>query len=135
MGDVSSLNSEVPGPIHDLLPVYKMVAIGSLLFCDVCGSLLPRIVPGQNEDDMVKCDDCFQYTKDTSSKVITSTSKPSAFPSATIKTLRSAKYQRRRLTSGSCNSTRMSRVPPARDVLSYKTVTKRRRRYYRLLQM
>ncbi|KIW33704.1 uncharacterized protein PV07_00532 [Cladophialophora immunda] len=58
-----------------------MVAIGSLLFCDACGSLLPRIVPGEYKDDMVKCDDCFQYTKDTSSKIITSKSKPSAFPS------------------------------------------------------
>ncbi|KIX08323.1 uncharacterized protein Z518_02979 [Rhinocladiella mackenziei CBS 650.93] len=59
-----------------------MVAIGSLLFCDACGSLLPRIVPGENKDDLVKCDDCFQYTRDTSSKIITSASKPSAFPSA-----------------------------------------------------
>ncbi len=59
-----------------------MVAIGSLLFCDACGCLLPRTVPGQNEEDLVKCDDCFQYAKDTSTKVITSTSKPSAFPSS-----------------------------------------------------
>ena len=59
-----------------------MVAIGSLLFCDACGSLLPRIIPRENKDNMVKCEDCFQYTKDTSDKVITSKSKPSAFPSA-----------------------------------------------------
>lgn len=57
-----------------------MVAIGSLLFCDACGSLLPRIV-SSSKDDMVKCEDCFQQTKDTSTKVITSKSKPSAFPS------------------------------------------------------
>jgi DNA-directed RNA polymerase I subunit RPA12 len=67
---------------HSVRKDSNMVAIGSLLFCDSCGSLLPRLVPGENKDDMVKCDDCFQYTKDTSSKVITSRSKPSAFPSA-----------------------------------------------------
>ena len=59
-----------------------MVAIGSLLFCDACGSLLPRIIASSDKEDLVKCDDCFQYTKDTSTKVITSQSKPSAFPSA-----------------------------------------------------
>jgi DNA-directed RNA polymerase I subunit RPA12 len=59
-----------------------MVAIGTLLFCDACGSLLPRIIPGKNTDDMIKCEDCFQYTKDTSSKVVTSKSKANAFPSA-----------------------------------------------------
>ncbi len=59
-----------------------MVAIGTLLFCDACGSLLPRVIPGENKDDMIRCEDCFQYTKDTSSKVVTSKSKPNAFPSA-----------------------------------------------------
>lgn len=59
-----------------------MVAIGSLLFCDACGSLLPRIIASSNKEDLVKCEDCFQYTKDTSTKVIISQSKPSAFPSA-----------------------------------------------------
>jgi DNA-directed RNA polymerase I subunit RPA12 len=58
-----------------------MVAIGSLLFCDACGSLLPRVIPGENKDDMIQCDDCSNFTKDTSSKVVTSRSKPSAFPS------------------------------------------------------
>jgi DNA-directed RNA polymerase I subunit RPA12 len=58
-----------------------MVAIGTLLFCDACGSLLPRVIPGENKDDMIKCEDCSQYTKDTSSKVVTSRSKPGAFPS------------------------------------------------------
>ena len=62
--------------------IENMVAIGTLLFCDACGSLLPRVIPGENKDDMIKCDDCFQYTKDTSSKVVTSKSKPNAFPSA-----------------------------------------------------
>ena len=59
-----------------------MVAIGTLLFCDACGSLLPRVIPGENKDDMIKCEDCSQYTKDTSSKVVTSKSKPNAFPSS-----------------------------------------------------
>ncbi|RVX70736.1 hypothetical protein B0A52_05387 [Exophiala mesophila] len=59
-----------------------MVAIGSLLFCDACGSLLPRLTSGSGQQDLVKCEDCFQYTPDTSTKVITSKSKPSAFPSA-----------------------------------------------------
>lgn len=59
-----------------------MVAIGSLLFCDSCGSLLTRTASGKNQDDLIRCDDCFQYTQDTSSKVIVSKSKPSAFPSA-----------------------------------------------------
>lgn len=35
-----------------------------------------------SQEEMIKCDDCSLYTKDTSSKVITSKSKPSAFPSA-----------------------------------------------------
>ncbi len=69
---------------------HSMVAIGTLLFCDACGSLLPRIIPGANskkkgkepEIEKVQCEDCFQYTPDTSSKVVTSKSKPSAFPSA-----------------------------------------------------
>jgi len=59
-----------------------MVAIGSLLFCDACGSLLPRTTASSNKEALIKCEDCFQYTKDSSSKVITSQSKPSAFPSA-----------------------------------------------------
>jgi DNA-directed RNA polymerase I subunit RPA12 len=59
-----------------------MVAIGTLLFCDACGSLLPRAVEGKNKDDMIQCEDCLQYTLDTSSKVVVSRSKASAFPSA-----------------------------------------------------
>lgn len=59
-----------------------MVAIGSLLFCDACGSLLPRVAPGLRQDLNVKCNDCLQYTIDDSSKVTRSVSKPSAFPSA-----------------------------------------------------
>jgi DNA-directed RNA polymerase I subunit RPA12 len=59
----------------------NMVAIGALLFCDTCGSLLPRGNPGEAEDEMIKCDDCFQLTKDTSTKKIISKSKYNAFPS------------------------------------------------------
>lgn len=58
-----------------------MVAIGSMLFCDHCGSLMPRTT-GSNAEQMIKCEDCSLHTKDTSDKVIVSTSKPSAFPSA-----------------------------------------------------
>lgn len=56
-----------------------MVAIGSMLFCDHCGSLMSR---NAENEEMIKCDDCLSYTPDTSSKVIVSRSKPSAFPSA-----------------------------------------------------
>ena len=58
-----------------------MVAIGSMLFCDHCGSLMPRMT-GATTDQMIRCEDCSLSTKDTSDKVIVSTSKPSAFPSA-----------------------------------------------------
>jgi len=56
-----------------------MVAIGSLLFCDACGNLLPRTTG--HAEEMIPCEDCGTHTKDTSSKIITSISKPSAFPS------------------------------------------------------
>jgi DNA-directed RNA polymerase I subunit RPA12 len=59
-----------------------MVAIGTLLFCDACGSLLPRVLPSNEKEVMIKCEDCFQLTQDTSAKVVTSQSKPNAFPSA-----------------------------------------------------
>lgn len=58
-----------------------MVAIGSMLFCDHCGSLMPRTT-GTTQGQMIKCEDCFMSTEDTSDKVVVSTSKPSAFPSA-----------------------------------------------------
>lgn len=58
-----------------------MVAIGSMLFCDHCGSLMPRTT-GATTDQMIRCEDCSLYTKDTSDKAIVSSSKPSAFPSA-----------------------------------------------------
>lgn len=58
-----------------------MPHIGSMLFCDHCGSLMPRTT-GATSDQMIRCEDCTLYTKDTSDKVIVSSSKPSAFPSA-----------------------------------------------------
>jgi len=79
-----------------LSQVFAMVAIWSMLFCDACGNLLPRI--NGPEGQMIPCDGCGSLTKggkwpwyalqfsllsstDTASRVITSTSKPSAFPS------------------------------------------------------
>jgi DNA-directed RNA polymerase I subunit RPA12 len=59
-----------------------MVAIGSLLFCDACGNLLPRSTGATDAETLISCDDCGTQTPDTSAKVVTSTSKPSAFPSA-----------------------------------------------------
>lgn len=63
--------------MHSICP--EMVAVGSLLFCDACGSLLPRVTGPGNQ--LVPCDDCGSYTIDTSAKTVTSRSKPNAFPS------------------------------------------------------
>ncbi|KAE9969335.1 hypothetical protein BLS_005416 [Venturia inaequalis] len=56
-----------------------MAAIGSLVFCQSCGNLLDSA----NGDDSVvlTCDVCGAKCKDTSSTLITTTSKPSSFPS------------------------------------------------------
>jgi len=74
-----------------------MVAMWSMLFCDACGNLLPRI--NGPEGTLVACDDCGNNTKgmlpfahpeldgithvqsDTSARVTVSRSKPSTFPS------------------------------------------------------
>lgn len=74
-----------------------MVAIWSMLFCDACGNLLPRT--NGPDGAMIPCDDCGASTQgkndhylqsysgltntatDTSAKIVTSKSKPSAFPS------------------------------------------------------
>ncbi|KAF2672249.1 hypothetical protein BT63DRAFT_452754 [Microthyrium microscopicum] len=56
-----------------------MAAIGSLVFCTDCGNLLEEskgIV-----DAVLKCDVCGAMCPDTSAKVITTESKPSAYPS------------------------------------------------------
>ncbi|QDS73357.1 hypothetical protein FKW77_007030 [Venturia effusa] len=56
-----------------------MAAIGSLVFCEHCGNLLDSA----NGDSSVvlTCDVCGAKCKDTSSTLITTTSKPSSFPS------------------------------------------------------
>ncbi|KAF2458909.1 transcription factor S-II-domain-containing protein [Lineolata rhizophorae] len=57
-----------------------MAAIGSLLFCLECGNLLDAA--SSNKNDTLKCDVCGATCKDTSSKVVVTHSRPSAFPSA-----------------------------------------------------
>ena len=57
-----------------------MAAIGSLVFCTDCGSLLDRATsPDQRQ---LKCSVCGAICEDTSEKTIVSMSKPSAFPSS-----------------------------------------------------
>lgn len=57
-----------------------MSAIGSLVFCTDCGSLLDRATgPDQK---YIKCTICGAVCKDTSEKTIVTRSKPSAFPSS-----------------------------------------------------
>ncbi|KAF2861792.1 hypothetical protein K470DRAFT_214298 [Piedraia hortae CBS 480.64] len=64
-----------------------MAAIGSLLFCTDCGSLLP---PNPDRKESIECDLCSTMNKaDTLSKVVVTTSKPSAFPSTLRTRLRS----------------------------------------------
>ncbi|KAF2838882.1 DNA-directed RNA polymeras-like protein I subunit [Patellaria atrata CBS 101060] len=63
-----------------------MSAIGSLVFCTDCGNLLDG-----NTGDATKiliCDVCGTSNKDTSSKIVITRSKPSAFPSS-LRTKRS----------------------------------------------
>jgi len=57
-----------------------MSAIGSLVFCTDCGNLLDRSTGLQKKT--LTCDVCGAKCKDTSSKVITTHSKPEAFPSS-----------------------------------------------------
>ena len=57
-----------------------MAAIGSLVFCTDCGNLLDE--SEGKEDVLLKCDVCGALCKDTSSKVIKTESKPSAYPSS-----------------------------------------------------
>ncbi|EME40835.1 hypothetical protein DOTSEDRAFT_137176 [Dothistroma septosporum NZE10] len=63
-----------------------MAAIGSLVFCTDCGNLLES---NTGRKAYISCDVCGAQNKDTSSKVVTSHSKPSAFPSALRTRLRS----------------------------------------------
>ncbi|KAF7845653.1 hypothetical protein BT93_L1416 [Corymbia citriodora subsp. variegata] len=57
-----------------------MSAIGSLVFCPDCGTLLDRSSGLQKTT--LTCDVCGAKCKDTSSKTIVTHSKPSAFPSS-----------------------------------------------------
>ncbi|KAF2754453.1 hypothetical protein EJ05DRAFT_489166 [Pseudovirgaria hyperparasitica] len=57
-----------------------MAAIGSLVFCTDCGNLLDSNTGHQKA--VLTCTICGASNKDTSSKVVTTHSKPSAFPSA-----------------------------------------------------
>lgn len=57
-----------------------MTAIGSLVFCSDCGNLLDGSAGKQNA--ILTCAVCGASCKDTSTKTITTQSKPTAFPSA-----------------------------------------------------
>ncbi|KAF2248727.1 DNA-directed RNA polymeras-like protein I subunit [Trematosphaeria pertusa] len=57
-----------------------MAAIGSLVFCTDCGNLLDASAGKKNA--MLICQICGAQCKDTSSKVIVTHSKPTAFPSS-----------------------------------------------------
>ncbi|KAF1839497.1 hypothetical protein BDW02DRAFT_155047 [Decorospora gaudefroyi] len=57
-----------------------MSAIGSLVFCDSCGTLLDGSAGKQNA--ILTCAVCGAQCKDTSSKTVVTVSKPTAFPSA-----------------------------------------------------
>jgi DNA-directed RNA polymerase I subunit RPA12 len=63
---------------HVLLQI--MTAIGSLVFCTDCGSLLNETEGKANA--LLKCDICGAFNNDTSAKVIITESKSSAYPSA-----------------------------------------------------
>ncbi|KAK1064992.1 DNA-directed RNA polymerase I core subunit rpa12 [Friedmanniomyces endolithicus] len=63
-----------------------MAAIGSLMFCTDCGSLLEA---NTGRKVQILCDVCGTYNQDSSSKVMVTTSKPSAFPSTLRMKLRS----------------------------------------------
>ncbi|TKA62374.1 hypothetical protein B0A49_11551 [Cryomyces minteri] len=57
-----------------------MSAIGSLVFCTDCGNLLDG--SAGDAKALLVCEVCGASNKDTSSKVVITRSKPSAFPSA-----------------------------------------------------
>ncbi|SMQ53859.1 unnamed protein product [Zymoseptoria tritici ST99CH_1A5] len=63
-----------------------MAAIGSLVFCTDCGNLLEN---NTGRKALLTCDVCGTQNKDTSSKVVVTHSKPSAFPSTLRTRLRS----------------------------------------------
>ncbi|EMF09707.1 uncharacterized protein SEPMUDRAFT_16755, partial [Sphaerulina musiva SO2202] len=59
---------------------------GALVFCTDCGNLLHS---NTGRKEYIACDVCGMQNKDTSSKVVITHSKPSAFPSALRTRLRS----------------------------------------------
>ncbi|CAK4030402.1 DNA-directed RNA polymerase I subunit RPA12 [Lecanosticta acicola] len=63
-----------------------MAAIGSLVFCTDCGTLLE---PNTGRKAYIECDVCGTQNKDASNRTIVTTSKPSAFPSTLRTRLRS----------------------------------------------
>ncbi|KAI5362731.1 Putative Zinc finger, TFIIS-type, DNA-directed RNA polymerase, M/15kDa subunit [Septoria linicola] len=63
-----------------------MTAIGALVFCTDCGNLLDA---NTGKKAYIDCDVCGTSNKDTSSKVVVTHSKPSAFPSTLRTRLRS----------------------------------------------
>ncbi|KAH6895843.1 hypothetical protein B0T10DRAFT_398173 [Thelonectria olida] len=56
-----------------------MSAIGSLVFCNDCGNLLPATKG--TERNVLHCECCGAESKDTGSKTIVTQTKPSDFPS------------------------------------------------------
>lgn len=63
-----------------------MASIAGLLFCQSCGNLLETNVARK---EMIACELCGQQNRDTSQRVIVTTSKPTAFPSSLRTRLRS----------------------------------------------
>ncbi|KAI5296837.1 hypothetical protein KEM56_005302, partial [Ascosphaera pollenicola] len=64
-----------------------MAAIGSLIFCTSCGNLLRESSGDANA--ILTCELCGTQNRDIPARTITSSSKPSAFPSA-LRSKRSA---------------------------------------------
>lgn len=83
-----------------------MSAIGSLIFCTDCGNLLQESTG--NVDAVLVCEVCGARNRDTSSTVIVSESKPSAFPStlrakrSAVQTLTAEDKQTEALTQHTC---------------------------------
>ncbi|KYK59275.1 hypothetical protein DCS_00405 [Drechmeria coniospora] len=65
-----------------------MAAVGSMVFCTDCGNLLPSTKG--TEKNILQCECCGQWNKDTGSKTIVTKSKPSDFPSALRQKLHSS---------------------------------------------
>lgn len=83
-----------------------MAAIGSLVFCTDCGNLLEG--SSGNKDVFLTCDVCGTQNRDTAATSITTTSKPSAFPSvlrakkSTVQTLTEDDVQKGAVIAETC---------------------------------